>query len=578
MRALLSSPRTAYPVIFLLGLLVRLITMVPIRQPGYMDAYYYYHVASNLYQGKGFTEDFIWNYLAIPDSVTHPSNLYWMPLVSVLIYFSFLLFGEGFRAAQVPLVLLSAVYPLVAFWLGKDVFRNLRYAWTMALLTIFSGVAFIYWVVPDNFAPFALAGCLSLICCYRGLRDSPWFFAGAGALAGLGCLARPDGVLLLVVALVTAPACMLMGSTKRLARNESLEMDTMASGALVDAGAGVKPAATVPCHVDGDCPMENKVPRFAVRKQNTRRALIAICAALVSFALVISPWLVRNQGAFGTPWPSAGAKTLFLTEYNDVFAYGKDLTLGQYLDWGWGNILRSKGEALWRNLLTFGELLLFYMLPFALVGFYLLRRRVEYWPFFVYGVLLYLSMSLLFTFPGPRGSFLHSASALLPFLFGAAVCGLDRCVAATGRRLKHWNVLVAQCNFTVIMIIFAVLASAGLGIRAADGWDHRFQIYNEIAAWLATRLSDGELVMAVDPPGYYYSSGRRSIAVVNNDLETTVAVCRRYGVRYILLEVAHPIPWHRFYLGEEEAPDLALAGQVADVRIYEVKSEDESSP
>ena len=96
MRIWLRNPGVVMLAIFLLALAVRALTALPLEQPGYFDAYYYYDVAENLKLGRGFVVDFIWNYLDNPPSVSHPSNLYWMPFPSILIYLSFLLFGLSY--------------------------------------------------------------------------------------------------------------------------------------------------------------------------------------------------------------------------------------------------------------------------------------------------------------------------------------------------------------------------------------------------------------------------------------------------------------------------------------------------
>lgn len=501
--------------IFLIALLVRGLSAMAIRQPGYMDAYYYYHVAQNLYRGRGFVEDMAWNYLTPLRTIPQPSNAYWMPLVSVLIYLSFLIFGAGFRAAQIPSLLFSGALPALAYVMGRDLFGAPRYAYAMAFLTLFSGVLFLYWVVPDNFAPFAFLGALTLMLLYKSLRGSLWFLAAAGATAGLAHLARPDGVLLLLVAEV----CALL---------------------------------TVGRH---------------------RRGPLLLLLPLSAYLLVMAPWLWRNLVAFGTPFPLAGAKTIFLTEYNDIFSYGKELSLQSYLAWGWWNILRSKMVAGTENLLHLGELLLFYMLPFALVGLYLLRRRLEYLPFFLYITLLYISMSFLFTFPGPRGGFLHSAGVLLPFLAGAVLMGLDASVQWASRWLRHWNVVRAQRNLTIIMVAFSALASLGFLWRASLTWDERYLLYENLASWLSANSQPGELAMLADPPGYFYSSGKPSLVSTNNDLETTLEVAHRFGVRFLVVETAHPWPWHGLYLQGESEPSLQLRQTLDGMKIYEVIQE-----
>lgn len=516
---------------FLLALLVRVVTAWPITQPGYMDAYYYYHVADSLYHGKGFVEEFVWNWLTIPASLPHPSNVYWMPLISVLDYLSFLILGESFRAAQLPSILLSSLFPVLAYWVGWDIFGRARYAWIMALLAIFSGVGILYWVTPDNFGPFAVVGFLSLVFTYKALRDTPWYHLPAGVMAGLAYLSRPDGVLFLATQLI----CVCMWLLERRGRRGQ-------------AGQSA----------DGD------------RRVRWSSQITFSLGSVALFALTIAPWLYRNQLAFGAVWPSGGTKTLFLIDYNDIFAYGKELSLEHYLNWGFTNILFSKIAASAENALLVAELMLFYMLPLALIGFWILRRRVEYRPFFVQAALLYVAMSWGFTFPGPRGSFLHSSVALLPFVYGATVVGLDHAIVAAATRLRHWQVPRAQRNFAVLLVAFAVLTSAGLAVRGMLTWNERYDRYEQLAAWLAPRTAPDEPVMLVDPPGYYYSSGRPGIVATNDDLPTSIQVARRYGVRYIVLELAHPWPWHQWYLGNESPPELVLRETMGDMRIYEV--------
>ena len=54
-----------------LALLVRLMTALPLSQPGYTDAYYYAVGARQLHAGRGFTEPFVWNYLDPPAALPH---------------------------------------------------------------------------------------------------------------------------------------------------------------------------------------------------------------------------------------------------------------------------------------------------------------------------------------------------------------------------------------------------------------------------------------------------------------------------------------------------------------------------
>src|SRR5512145_1993205 len=87
--------------LFILALLIRLLAAWPQQQPNYMDATYSYVNALNLAAGRGFVEDFVWNYLSNPGLPPQPSHLYWMPLASILAWLGLAMGGVSYRAAQI---------------------------------------------------------------------------------------------------------------------------------------------------------------------------------------------------------------------------------------------------------------------------------------------------------------------------------------------------------------------------------------------------------------------------------------------------------------------------------------------
>ncbi|TAK30589.1 MAG: hypothetical protein EPO21_19155 [Chloroflexota bacterium] len=515
----------SYALIWLASAVVLAVAAIFVRQPGYMDAYYYYHIATNLASGRGMVESFIWNYLSPPDSIVHPSNLYWMPLTSLAAVPFMLVLGTSFRATQVPFVVIGATAPVLSFYLGRDIFGNRRTALGMAALTLFSGFYFVYWTAIDSFGLFSLLVNLALIVGYkiaRRLRRGD-MLAGAsaravmglcfgyGALSGGAYLARADGPLLLF----TLPVMVLLVSPRRKVEN----------------------------------------------------SLASVGLMLAGFAVVVAPWLWRNLEVAGVLLPGGALKTLFLTEYNDFFSYAKELSLSSYLEWGWREIIWSKLQALARNpLVLFG--IEYYLLPFAVVGVWQLRRRLEYWPVFVYGMLLYLVMSLVFSFVSGRGSMLHSSVVLLPWLAGAAIYGLDACVVWIARRRRHWNVPLAQRNLTVMMALFAFGMSATLFGLDVGGRDARYSRYNELASWFAERGEAKAVVMLVDPPAYYYSSGQPAIVLPSDGPDAAMAAGARYGARFLVLEKLHSRAYEPLYSGEEQDERLQLVATLGEAQVY----------
>jgi hypothetical protein len=535
----LSKTFKVMGMIFAFTLLVRLIAAMTIQQPGYMDAYYYYDGAEALYRGLGFNEEFIWNFLDDPQGIPHPSHLYWPPFSSILAYLSFLIFGAAsYRAAQVPFLLLSATLPMITYYVSFQTSPNRRHALAAALFTTFSGFYTIYWASPDSFAPFAVTASLSLVAMAKGLKgDSPGWFALSGALAGLSHLTRADGVLLLAVLMIV-----IIFKTRRMM-------------ALPSPG-----------------PMR------------LRSLALALLLAAAGYILVMSPWFYRNWRAVGTPFPSAGTQTLFLRNYDEIFSYGHELTWQHYLTWGWGPILQSKLKAIGINLMRLvAENMLIFLAPFIVVGLWQLRRRLEYLPFFIYGLFLYLAMTLAFTFPGVRGGLFHSGGALLPFLFAAAMPGLDTVIAWIAHRRSRWSTSPAQRMFTIGFIALAFFLSVFIYVRGVFGsqplrqaqgrpltpaWNQRDQVYVDIAAWLDENAPPEATVMVGNPPGFYYFSHRPGVVVPNEDIDTVLQACDRYGVEFVILDQNHPYPLREVYSGQASHPRLLLLQTFSLAKLF----------
>jgi hypothetical protein len=524
--------------IFALALLIRLLAILPIQQTGYMDAAYSYDIALNLARGQGFVEPFLWNYLDDPAGLPHPSHLYWMPLPTMLAWVGLTLFGRTYQAAQVPFAFLSALLPLVSYWVAVQTTGSRRHGWLAGLLTLFSGFYVLYWGHTDNFTPFALAGSLSLVAAWQagrarekqlgaggwGLRAGRWAL-GAGALVGLAHLSRADGPLLLI-----------------------------AIGAVWGTSLISNPQSPT------------KQRRLAIRD---------FLLVILGYTLVMLPWFVRNWTVIGAPLPTVGAKTIWLTTYDDLFSYGRELSLQTYLTWGWGNILRSKLDALWLNTQTvMAVFCMIFLAPLVPIGWWRLRRHRLYQLAAGYGTLLFLAMTLVFTFPGPRGGLFHSGGALLPFIFTSALVGLDTVVEWASGRRRGWDAHVAKQVFGIGVVGLALLVSGFLyyrGVIVGTRGQGEDAAYSHLAEWLETEGQAGTVVMVGDPPGYWYHGGGPSIVVPNEPVETVLSVADRYGARYLALDRNRPAPLASFYDGLVTHPRLSLVETLpGELRVYHI--------
>lgn len=507
-----------------LSLIVTILAALPVHRPTYMDADYYLLTAQRLVQGFGFSENILWNYLDDPAGLPHPSHVYWMPLPSILAAIGLWLFGDSFRAAQLPFILLTAFLPLVSYHLSRTLGEE-RHAWAAALFTVFSGFYLAFWAMPDAFAAFALAGSLSLIALGQGIagRGQRWFFL-AGLGAGFGHLARADGVLLLGVGVM-----IVMSSVPRR-------------------------------------------PSSLVRR---------LSLLLLGYLLVMAPWFYRNWVTIGAILPGAGLKTLFLRDYDELFSYGLPLTLGRYLEWGLGPILASKLWAARLNLMTFvGPNNLIFLTPFTLIGLWRLRREALMRPALLYGVLLYAAMTLAFTFPGVRGGLLHSSVALLPFFFAAAPVGLEAAIRWVARRRQAWNVQQAMRVFTAGFIVLAAALSLALTVRTmqSEHWmSGGGDVYRQIGAWLEAHGLEGATVMVNNPPGFALRTGHPAIVVPNGAVDTLLAVADRYGATVLVLDANRPRPLAGLYAGVETHPRLVRQVELDGAQVYRIVSGEDAN-
>jgi hypothetical protein len=520
----------AVAVLGLTGLLAFALATQPVHQPGTMDSHYYYVSGKSLLKNRAFVEPYIWNYLEPVPGLPAPSHLYWMPLPSILVASSQALLGSTFKAAQMPFLVLAAALPMISYLASWTISHNRRHALVAGGLTIFSGFYVPYWTLPETFAPFAVVGSLALLTTAKGIiGKQPIWLLAAGILAGLGHLCRADGVLLLGVAILSV-----------------------------------------------------LISRW--RRVSLRSAGFALVLAIGGYLLVMTPWFIRNWQVIGTPLPTAGTKTIFLRDYNELFSFGTPLTLERYLEWGWSNVIGSKLSAAWTNLQTFVAVNnLIFLTPLTLVGLWQLRRRPFLWPALAYGLTLYGTMTLVFTFPGVRGGVFHSSAALLPFFFAAAMIGLDTTIDWTAQRRPRWRQEGARRFFSLGLLLLAAGLSTflysqrviGNGTWSDPAWNQTDSAMVLVGEWLETRSKDAPVVMVGNPPAFYYHTGLLAVVIPNENVQQMLSAAQKYGVRYLILDRNYPAPLNDLYQGREDYPGLELAwdparGAPEGVMIYQL--------
>ncbi|MEM7118074.1 MAG: glycosyltransferase family 39 protein [Chloroflexota bacterium] len=514
----------------IIGLLLQAIWAWRLTHPSYFDAYYYATNGQRLAAGYGFTEEVIWQFLDDPSGLPLPSHSYWMPLPSMLAAAGYTLV-DSFRAAQLPFWFLSSLLPLFSYKLSWRLSGVRWQAWTAALLTASGGFYNTFWSQPSTFAPFAWlgAGCLWLMAtALQTKRQRDWFFVGV--LAGLAHLTRADGILLLMVAgwLWFVDTCMTRW------RDSSS---------------------------DGTSSTRNM--------QHATNNLVAPLLLLLGYLIVMGGWFWRNWLVFGRPLSTAGTQTIFLTSYDDLFAYGRTMTAADYFAWGWDNILWSKLVALSEaGLLLAAVLSLIFLTPFVIWGGWRWRKRPLLRPFFWYGTLLILAMTLLFTFPAGRGSLLHSSVSLWPWFMVLAAAGVNEAIEWRNRRWPPPNPEQTKRVYAGIFVTLALVTTLTIGwLRTPDSG--HVQLFRQIGA----ELPETAVVMVGNAPGFYYQTGLPAVTVPNEPPDVLLQAAERYGVTHLVLDRDTPWPLLELYQGEAQAVQIELLTTVEDANLYALRYE-----
>jgi 4-amino-4-deoxy-L-arabinose transferase-like glycosyltransferase len=494
--------------LFLTALAASLAEAYFLRQPGTMDACYYYSGGWNFAHGLGWNEFFLWNYLDDFAVLPHPGNMYWMPFPSLIAAAGMFLAGEGFRQAQIPLFLLATGFPFLVFFFGKRLTGSFRVSLLAGFFSIGSGFYAIYWMNTESFLAYAWIGGLIFLLAPRAAGGNRWTYTLlVGILCGLAHMTRADGVLFLAV------VGLLIW----------IEPSLSGSGRL--------------------------------------RRLLALGAG---YLLASGPWYARNFTAWGSLFPPGTEKAAWLMEYNDLFRFpSSGITIERFLSSGIEAILAARWEALQANFMTVSFVLgLVFLLPLIGWGCYLLRRkptaRTAWWFFLIVFVL----MTFVYPFQGSRGGLFHSTAALLSIVCIAASEGLDDVID----RLARWRTWDSTSAKNVLSAGMAVLALATSGVIYASrvvgndpadpNWSSLNTEYTRGISRLGESTPASTRFMVNNPPCFYVLTGYAAVPVPTGGISMLLEAADRYGVRYVVLDSNVPDSLQSLYQSEISHPRL----------------------
>jgi 4-amino-4-deoxy-L-arabinose transferase-like glycosyltransferase len=468
------------------------------------DPIEYYSLGINLHEGQGFNLDYIWNFASDPEAVTHPLD-HWLPLSGIVVAGSFALFGVSFWAALLPFVLLSGLQSLLVYGYANRIGISLPARIFASLATAYIPWLFVSSLRTDTTTLFGVLafGCLATV--YLGFTENSRWFWLAGLCAGLASLTRNDGPVLIPAAI----------------------------------GAGMW---------------------FTWR--GCRFRWIDVLGAAVMFALVLLPWMMRNQSALGTPWPGDLVKSMFVTDHEDFYAYSKDISLQTYLDQGIpslvGKILFELAASV-KLMLVLPGMLFTVAIVGGLVDSFLHRHTPDhfdlapYFPALLFVLLTFAAYGILLPYMSQGGSFKKAFLSMLPFLIILGASAIERALRSSD--IYKW---------IVVLVLVLMVADAVELTRSDFNYNNTEQTrYEHLKRVLDTLDDDREIiVMTRDPWSVNLVTHYRAVMVPNESIDVILEVADRYGVTYILTPCARP-SLDQLYNNQATHPRLE---EVADLR------------
>ena len=502
------------------------------KTPGYMDASYYYAMGKQIAAGKGGSEPFIWNYLANPVSIPAVSFTYWMPFTAILAAFGMILVhSTAYWAARLPFILLAGFIPVISVFFASGCTKDKYLQIMSAIFGILSAYYLVYQTISETFVPYIVLGGLFLILLqkiFSNINHTRWFFYFLlGITAGALHLTRADGVLWVI----TAGFVILFLLLKA------------------------------------------KIP--------LKKSIGDLLLIVLGYFVVMSPWYIRNLSIFGSLFPNGSNLAILFTQYDDIFTFSAaKINLAAFLSTGAADILSVRLNSMWSNIKnligTAGEIILF---PFIAVAFWKLRKN-RLTQFALLMLLeIFILMSLVFSFAGARGGFIHSVSSLQCYFWGIAPIGFEEVIRklATKRKWKVERSIPLLGN-----TLLAVLALLSVGIFYSkvfqfDGsttkqvWDQNYYEFFKIGHYIdQIDPNDQTPIMVNDSPGFYVTTGRPAIQMTVGDLNDTISAMNKFHSHILIIGADQSPEYDNLYLSAKSDSSFTFIHKIDQYEIFEL--------
>lgn len=517
--------------------------------PGYMDADYYFVNAQRIFLGHGWTEEFLWNYLDMPEGIPHPAFLYWMPLASMIGAVGMRLTGiESFSSARIGFLVIAVTIPLLTAWLAQKITRKKKTALLAGVMALFPGYYLPYLTITETFG------------IYMVLGGSYFLFAGKlFDLLNSTTNTNSKRFGLVLYTLVWGS----IGGLMHLARAEGILWFLIGLGSLV--------------YMIFSCSLKTEPHSTRSRYQSRFEAEWLLISYIAGYILIMHQWLLRNHALYGSIFPDGSARTLWLVDYDDLFMFpSSNLTPIRWWELGIMNLIEARWWSFWQNFKTTiavqGMILL---LPLSFLGIWNKRHNIQTKLGVVCWLGVWVLMTVVYPFQGGRGGYFHSIAALQPLFWTWASTGFDSFIS-WGIERRGWVYRRSWRTFSITLVgmiiaitSFVVWQKISHSDLEGPGGGSIYEVYEEIDQAIRNMgESPNAIVMVNNPPGFTAVTGRPAIVIPDGDLEMVLTAAGYYSARFLILDKNYPMGLKDIYTNRDLSPGLRYLGAYDNVLVF----------
>lgn len=459
--------------------------------PGHADSAFYYGVAQNIHAGRGFTINYIWEFLSGQPDLPRFAFDYWMPLPSLLMAWG-LGVSNTITAATDVTIVMAVLVAGGTYALARVLTRSWLVAAAAAAVVVVQPVVSTNAVRLDSPLYLTAFALLAMVAAVRA-RRWPWLWPLAGALAGLAYLSRGEGALLMAVLLVAVLA-------------------------------------------------------WSPRGQR----LWFAAATLLGFAAVAARFWIACLHYFGTLTPPAESSFPFIGHYEDLFRLHIDRSWSAFFGPSIHDFLSvrlaSADQAVSALAVTaqpVDAVVLLVLSGAAAAGAARAARGTTAWkamlacirsPWFVpvafAGAIVFVDV-VITPVVADAGASIKVQAAVLPVVVICAMTGLARLQLPRGAAVGIVALLVALPCLVLAQRTRASVANAN---RVGASQQRLGHYLDAESACLGRPV----VLMTRNPWELTEALGIRSVQIPNAPLDDILAVARRYGVTDILMTSTRP--------------------------------------